>query len=95
MMKSNFAVFVVFSLLLVGNFGSARKDMGAYWENMMKEQPMPEAIKDLVEGKNRFVRDFDVKPNVILYHTHAMSAKQKQKQKHMQKQMLFGKNDQD
>jgi len=54
---------------------------------MMKEQPMPQAIKDLVEDsqasdtgkKDLFTRDFDVKPNVILYHTHVVSMKQKQK----------------
>ncbi|XP_020207333.1 organ-specific protein P4 [Cajanus cajan] len=94
-MKSNFAVIVVFSLLLVANFGCARKDLGAYWKNMMKGQAMPQAIKDLVEAsdavdagtKNRFVRDFDVKPNVILYHTHVKSSKQKQK--------LFLNNNQD
>jgi len=47
---------------------------------------MPEAIKDLIEdsqvsetGKDRFIRDFDVKPNVILYHTHVVSMKQTQK----------------
>ncbi|RDX61457.1 hypothetical protein CR513_60312 [Mucuna pruriens] len=83
-MKSYFAVFVVFSLLLVANLSCARKDMGAYWKSMMKEQPMPQAIKDLVEdpqasdaGKDHFIRDFDVKPNVILYHTHVVSMKHK------------------
>ncbi|QCE16808.1 uncharacterized protein LOC114196295 [Vigna unguiculata] len=85
-MKSNVAVFVVFSLLLVGSLSSARKDLDGYWKETMKEQPMPEAIKDLIEdsqvsetGKDRFIRDFDVKPNVILYHTHVVSMKQTQK----------------
>ncbi|TKY75381.1 Organ specific protein [Spatholobus suberectus] len=85
-MKSNFAVFVVFSLLLVANFSCARKDLGGYWKNTMKDQPMPQAIKDLVgdpqasdTGKDRFIRDFDVKPKAILYHTHVVSMKQKQK----------------
>lgn len=62
--------------------------MGDYWKNMMKGQPMPEQIKDLVQdplvsdtGKDRFVRDFDIKPNVILYHTRVVSKQQKQKQK--------------
>ncbi|ESW08171.1 hypothetical protein PHAVU_009G024600 [Phaseolus vulgaris] len=89
-MKSNFAIFVVFSLLLlVGSCSCARKDMRGYWKDMMKEQAMPEAIKDLIEdseevseaGKGRFVRDFDVKPNVILYHTHVVPMKQRQKNK--------------
>ncbi|CAJ1973092.1 unnamed protein product [Sphenostylis stenocarpa] len=87
-MKSNFAVFLVLSLLLVADLSCARKDLGGYWKEMMKEQPMPEAIKDLVgdsqvseAGKDRFIRGFNVKPNVILYHTHVVSMKQKQKQK--------------
>ncbi|XP_061372702.1 organ-specific protein P4-like [Gastrolobium bilobum] len=85
-MKSISAVIVIFSLVLVANFSYARKDLGDYWKNMMKAQPMPEAIKDLIQdprisdaGKDPFIRDFDVKPNVILYHTHVVSNKQKQK----------------
>ncbi|XP_027356517.1 uncharacterized protein LOC113865912 [Abrus precatorius] len=85
-MKSNFAVFIVFSLLLVANFSCARKDLGGYWDNTMKGQPMPQAIKDLIgdpqasyAGKDRFIRDFDVKPNVILYHTHVVPMKEKHK----------------
>lgn len=52
---------------------------------MMMGQPMPESIQDLIQdprvsddGKDRFVRDFDIKPNVILYHAHhVVSKKQK------------------
>ena len=49
---------------------------------------MPEAIKDLLAqdpqvpdaaGKGHFTRDFDIKPNVILYHTHFEGKKQKKK----------------
>ena len=49
----------------------------------MKDQPMPEAIRDLfhvqdvpslssagVAKTDRFARNFDVRPNVIIYHTH-------------------------
>ena len=61
----------------------ARKDLEAYWEKKMKGLPMPELIKDLVlqnkpsavsdsEG-DLFVRDFDMKPNVIIYHSHVSS----------------------
>jgi len=60
---------------------------------MMNDQPMPEAIKELVQnqevldaGKDNFIRDFDVKPNVILYHTHVES------KKHKKKQHVFVKN---
>lgn len=64
--------------------------MGDYWKDMMNGQPMPEAIKDLLvedpqvsdaAGKDHFTRDFDIRPNVILYHTHVESKKQNQKQK--------------
>ncbi|RZB56972.1 hypothetical protein D0Y65_045882 [Glycine soja] len=58
---------------------------------MMNDQPMPEAIKEncssstSIRCKNtdHFIRDFNIKPNVILYHTHVnvVSKKQKQKQK--------------
>lgn len=55
--------------------------MGEYWKNMMKGEAMPEAIKGLIHevGKDRFVRDFDVKPNLILYNTHVTSMKQNHK----------------
>lgn len=88
-MKSIFAFFLVFSLLLGVNLSYARKDMGDYWKNMMNDQPMPEVIKDLLTQdpqvseeavKDQFIRDFDIRPNLILYHTHVMSNKQKQKQ---------------
>ncbi|QHN92789.1 hypothetical protein HN51_051606 [Arachis hypogaea] len=76
-----FALFLVIYLLQDANMICARKELGEYWKNMMMEQPMPESIKELIEdrgglvlsesdgGKNRFTRDFDIKPNVILYHT--------------------------
>ncbi|KAK2378135.1 hypothetical protein QL285_078724 [Trifolium repens] len=74
-------LLLVFSLLMVANMSYGRKDLGDYWKNKMNEQPMPEAIKNLIqvpkslssdEGKedHSFNRDFDVHPNVILYHTH-------------------------
>ncbi|RDX89739.1 hypothetical protein CR513_28500 [Mucuna pruriens] len=94
-MKSIFAFFFVFSLLLVVNLSYARKDMGDYWKNMMNGQPMPEAIKDLLVQdpqvsdavKDHFIRDFDIRPNVILYHTHVVSNKQKQKLQTMVKKI--------
>lgn len=65
----------------------ARKDLGDYWKNMMNDQPMPEAIQNLIQtqhepdaaaGNAHFIRDFDVHPNIILYHTHVDHMKQKQ-----------------
>ncbi|OIW14758.1 hypothetical protein TanjilG_05379 [Lupinus angustifolius] len=82
-MKSIFVMFIVFSLLSVANLSFARKDIEDYWKNKMKGQPMPELINDLLLAsdaeKSRFIRDFDIKPNVILYHTRVVSKEQKQK----------------
>ncbi|XP_027356410.1 organ-specific protein S2-like [Abrus precatorius] len=94
-MKSIIPFFIVFSLLLVVNLSYARKDMGDYWKNMMNGQPMPEAIKDLLvqdpqvsdARKDHFVRDFDIRPNIILYHKHVVSKRQKQKQKAIVKKL--------
>ncbi|RDY08310.1 hypothetical protein CR513_07471, partial [Mucuna pruriens] len=86
-MKPIFALFLILSLLLVANlnFSHARKDLGDYWKKMMNDQPMPEAIKDLIQVEqasdartDHFIRDFNIKPNVILYHTH-VPKKHKQK----------------
>jgi len=62
------------------DLNDARKDTGDYWKSIMKDQPIPEAIKDLFHGdslnpadsrkKDRFVKDFDVTPNAIIYHAH-------------------------
>lgn len=65
------------------NLSYGRKDMGDYWKSIMKDQPMPEAIRDLFHVQDvpslsstgstktdRFSRNFDVTPNVIIYHTH-------------------------
>ncbi|MED6185012.1 hypothetical protein PIB30_052929 [Stylosanthes scabra] len=86
MKSSTFALFILFSvLLLVANdVCHGRTDQGEYWKNVMDGQIMPEAIKDLVaedhpqvsspsnagKNKNQFRKDFDIKPNVILYHSH-------------------------
>ncbi|XP_031131459.1 uncharacterized protein LOC116032858 isoform X1 [Ipomoea triloba] len=56
----------------------ARRDPGEYWDAMMNGDPMPKAITDLLSvnqdpsssPKDRFVRDFDIKPNLIIYHSH-------------------------
>ncbi|RZC27443.1 uncharacterized protein LOC114403187 [Glycine soja] len=89
-MKPIFALFVVLSLLLVANINlsHARKDLGDYWKKMMNDQPMPEAIKDLIQDQqvqdataDHFIRYFDMKPNIILYHTHVVSKKQQQQKR--------------
>ncbi|XP_057977075.1 organ-specific protein S2 [Malania oleifera] len=44
-MKSITAFFILFSLTLLFNAMDARKGPGDYWKSIMKDQPMPEAIK--------------------------------------------------
>lgn len=54
----------------------ARKDpAGDYWRTMTKDQPIPEAIRDLMirtgtADHGRFVKDFDIRHNFIIYHAH-------------------------
>ncbi|XP_057783075.1 uncharacterized protein LOC131000934 [Salvia miltiorrhiza] len=82
-----FSASFLLSLLLFSYVCDARKDPGEVWKAVMDEETMPNAIKDLIdEGSSsnsnmkmdRFVRDFDVKPNVIIYHhrEHAHTEKQ-------------------
>ncbi|CAN2060856.1 unnamed protein product [Malus fusca] len=72
-------LLILSSLLLLSQNSYARKDSGGYWNSMMNDQPMPEAIKGLFvhheqedqvpsKEKSHFVRDFDMRPNVIIYH---------------------------
>ncbi|KAF3435599.1 hypothetical protein FNV43_RR22690 [Rhamnella rubrinervis] len=75
---------ILFTVLLVADQSCARKDTGDYWKSVMKDQAMPEAIRDVLfyhvqdvpsdlqgsSGKtHRFARNFDNRPNVIIYHS--------------------------
>ncbi|KAF8032294.1 hypothetical protein BT93_D1267 [Corymbia citriodora subsp. variegata] len=80
-MKPIFAFIFLSSLLLFAEVNDARKSPGDYWKKIMKDQPMPEPIRDLIRLRNeenaiKFVRDFDTGPNVIIYHSHG-DAKEK------------------
>lgn len=56
----------------------ARKDPGEYWKSMMNDEAIPKAIGDLMDQNrasnsekwDHFVRNFETKPNVIIYHSH-------------------------
>lgn len=44
-----------------------------YWKKIMKNEPLPEPIKELLNnpfrtGEERFVKDFKTKSIVIIYH---------------------------
>ncbi|KAG6761510.1 hypothetical protein POTOM_034735 [Populus tomentosa] len=49
-MKSSYALFILFSLFPFANVIGARKDTGEYWRAVMKDQPMPEAIRGLIRA---------------------------------------------
>ncbi|XP_039068497.1 uncharacterized protein LOC120214738 [Hibiscus syriacus] len=80
-----FSAFLIFCfLLLFANLIHARKEPGEYWRSLMKDQPMPEAIKGLLHedptgsGKKvkHFVKDFDSRHSLILYHNRPESKQQ-------------------
>lgn len=47
-----------------------------YWKSKMNGDPMPKALKDLLNDqyqdfpveRNKYLRDFDLKANIIIYH---------------------------
>ncbi|XP_021829931.1 organ-specific protein S2-like [Prunus avium] len=47
-MKSLCAILALFSLILFAGTIESRRDVGKYWKNVMKEQPMPQAIEGLI-----------------------------------------------
>ncbi|XVF45763.1 hypothetical protein PTKIN_Ptkin02bG0232300 [Pterospermum kingtungense] len=74
----NFAFFIFCFLLLFANLNHGRKEPGDYWRRVMKDQPMPEAIKGLLhedpasdseKKMKHFVKDFDSRHTHIIYHT--------------------------
>ncbi|KAK1431170.1 hypothetical protein QVD17_14454 [Tagetes erecta] len=78
-MRSLFLILFLFSLLLLASVNDARKDPEEYWRSVMKDEPMPKALEDVLirdpstsNMKDRFTRNFDTKPNLIIYHSHVM-----------------------
>ncbi|KAI3753250.1 hypothetical protein L2E82_25297 [Cichorium intybus] len=79
MMKSPSTFFVLFSLFLIVSSNEARSNPGDYWRSIMKDEPMPKTIQDVLPlrdvkkvDKDLFIRNFDLKPNLIIYHSHVM-----------------------
>ncbi|CAA0830905.1 Unknown protein [Striga hermonthica] len=75
------STFFLLSFVLFAYVASARKDPGGeYWNQVMKGEPMPKTIADLLQPnpstdstsrtRARFVRNFDTSPNLIIYHSH-------------------------
>ncbi|KAI3446092.1 hypothetical protein Pfo_002757 [Paulownia fortunei] len=73
-----FSAFFLLSLVSFACITDARKDPRDYWKSKMNGEPMPKAIADLYHQNpasdstnlDRFVRNFETKPNVIIYHSH-------------------------
>ncbi|KAL7584883.1 BURP domain-containing protein 17 [Lactuca sativa] len=69
-----------FSLILLASLHDAREGPKEYWRSVMKDEPMPKAIQDVLiqdsarsnNNKDRFTRNFDTKPNLIIYHSHVI-----------------------
>ncbi|KGN61786.1 uncharacterized protein LOC101213460 [Cucumis sativus] len=88
-MKLSIAFFFLLSLLLLGDLthGRSRKEEGEYWKKIMKEEALPEMLKELLieaddpssmveynnnkQQKEHFLTNFDPHPNAIIYHAHA------------------------
>ncbi|CAH8337761.1 unnamed protein product [Eruca vesicaria subsp. sativa] len=75
-MKQQFCMvaFFVFSFLLFVNLSEGKSGVPEdYWEKMMKKEPLPEPITDILnnpfrKGQERFVKNFNTKSIVIIYH---------------------------
>ncbi|KAL4346740.1 hypothetical protein GQ457_17G002490 [Hibiscus cannabinus] len=66
-MKSFLPFFAFLSLLLLTDtIAAARKDAGEYWRAVMKDQPMPEAIRGLVRVEAASVSSGELKEELII-----------------------------
>ncbi|KAL7082710.1 hypothetical protein ACP275_14G118600 [Erythranthe tilingii] len=67
------STFFLLSLVLFACVTEARPSPGEYWKSKMNGEAMPKALTDVVSDSDaktsRFVKDFNTKPNVIIYHS--------------------------
>uniref|UniRef100_A0A6N2L6H6 Organ-specific protein S2 n=1 Tax=Salix viminalis TaxID=40686 RepID=A0A6N2L6H6_SALVM len=76
-MKSFLFFLLLLSFLSFAELNHARKEASEYyWKSMTKDQPIPEAIRDLLvrdpagsDKMKHFVKDFDTKHSAIIYHS--------------------------
>nr|GEX59260.1 hypothetical protein [Tanacetum cinerariifolium] len=78
-MKSPSVFLILFSILMIVSYNEARSNPREYWRSIMKDEPMPKTIQDVLPlgdvekiNKNIFMKNFDLKPNLIIYHTHVV-----------------------
>ncbi|CAN4112340.1 unnamed protein product [Withania somnifera] len=76
-MRSLSIFFLLLSLTLLGYVSDARNGPEDYWKSKMNGDPMPKALKDLLnedfpteknKRDHKFLKDFDMKANIIIYH---------------------------
>lgn len=67
-----------FQVQIVSGY-EARSNPIEYWRNIMKDEPMPKAIQDVLPledvkklNKDLFITNFDLKPNLIIYRSHVV-----------------------
>ncbi|KAJ0933466.1 putative organ specific protein [Helianthus annuus] len=79
-MVNSLSTFIIFfSLLLIMHTNEARSNPREYWRSIMKDEPIPKPIQDVLPmedslelNKDLFVRNFDLKPNLIIYRSHVV-----------------------
>ncbi|KAF5758767.1 putative organ specific protein [Helianthus annuus] len=78
-LKSLSTLITFFSLLLILSRIEARSDPREYWRSVMKDEPMPKTIQDVLPledgmkvNKDIFTRNFNLKPNLIIYRSHVV-----------------------
>lgn len=62
----------------------ARRGPEEYWKSTMSDEDMPKTMRDLMSPNptsdsidlDRFVRNFETKPNVIIYHPRCVHSEQ-------------------
>ncbi|PWA46299.1 organ specific protein [Artemisia annua] len=66
------------------SYNEARSNPREYWRSIMRDEPMPKTIQDVLPlgdvkkiNKNIFMKNFDLKPNLIIYHTHDIAFPEK------------------
>ncbi|PIN22125.1 hypothetical protein CDL12_05171 [Handroanthus impetiginosus] len=91
MKSSAFAVAGLLSLALVASITDARKDPGEYWQGVIKNEPIPEAIQGLInknhpvknndchtistESKDEFSKELKPRPNLSAYNDNGVGLK--------------------
>ncbi|KAL8238187.1 hypothetical protein R6Q59_019268 [Mikania micrantha] len=79
MSKALSVFLIIFFFLLISSTNEATSSPQEYWRSIMKDEPIPKTIQDVLPledgikvNKNTFIRNFDLKPNLIIYRSHVV-----------------------